>query len=185
MTGEGNTYLHPNLPADASDAVLSQALLVRSSSIFPSIAWMAAIPQRQLKCMAFFLWERSFWKETWSLSSRSQNVHQIQHWISLGPEGLQVWLVLTLLVPGSPFPAHGVLPDAWGWAWPSAPWPSCTCLGQWNRLWPWHGCLTDKRFSTSWNSSFNMHHLWYMLQPGHIINPKISFVKPLRFTPCK
>lgn len=151
MTGEGNTYLHPNLPVDTSDAVLSQALLVRSSSIFPGIhSSDDSYPTKAAKkAWVFFLQERSFWKETRSPSSRSQNVLQIQHWISLGPEGLQLWLVLTHPVPDSPFSAPGVLPDAWGWAWPAPCTAPCTCLGQWNKLWPWHGCLINKRFSPS------------------------------------
>lgn len=64
MTGEGNTYLHPNLLVDTSDAVLSQALLVRSSSIFPGIHSSGdSYPTKAAKkAWVFFLQERSFWE---------------------------------------------------------------------------------------------------------------------------
>lgn len=56
MIGEGNTYLHPNLPVDTSDAALSQALLV--FGFYPTslgyTAQMTAIPQKQLKKYGFF-----------------------------------------------------------------------------------------------------------------------------------
>lgn len=66
MTGEGNTYFHPNLPMGISDAVLSQALLVRSSSIFPGIhSSDHSYPTKAAKmAWVFFLQERSFQKET-------------------------------------------------------------------------------------------------------------------------
>lgn len=190
MPGEGNTYLHPSLQVDAADATYNQAFLVRSSPLFPGIHSSADNhPTKASKQELFFF----FFPHGKGVSGRRHGA------LLLGIRTESLWaLRVAAALSGpdpprdSPHPAHGHPQGSTGClglGLPLCPRLPRSWLGQWNRLWTWHGHLTEPLTQ----KIFSLIKLWlqhasfirYTLQTDCTINPNTSFVKPLSFTPCK